>query len=268
MELKPKFDNTIKMNVSSVKLSAPSGVKKETDSVIPNGIYGVIRWERIRQWFTLGLNASIVMAAIILASLYATIIDVSWIAYIVPIIMFLLSGWKLMTTWFERQRLKRDVERYKEDLRVNLDSTPPLISNLYKRLHISQVGHNWITITLLFYGGIATLLLWWLKDVSWWIFDFESWISNMFSSPTTMAWLFTALLTFVAVSHILFAIQRQKRIREIDSYFGMKLGNPTDIENFKAARSKAYRRMFIISIMIILIIPLVVKFALKVIRKK
>ena len=268
MEIKPMYDNTIKMNVTSIKLEAPTKMKADKDRTIPNGIYKVIRWERIRQWFTIGLNISIVTAAIILTILYATVLDVSWIAYSVPIILFLLSGWKLLTTLFERGRLNRSVERYKEDLRIGLDTTPPFIANLYMSLHTKQVAHNWLTMFTLFYGGIATLLLWWLKDVSWWIFDFKSWIEGMFSNPTTMAWLFTTLLLTVSVLHIVFAIQRNKRIQEINSYFGTAIASTSDIETMKQSKNKMYRRLFIISIMVVLVIPILVRFILKFTKRK
>lgn len=266
MEIKPLYDKTIKMSVTNLKLE---DVKiRARDETIPNGIYRVIKWEKTRQLFTISLNIALIITAAILVILYQLNFNVTWIAYTVPTAIFLLSGWKLFSTIFERKALKRDVIRYKEDLKIGLESTPQFIARMYMKLHEKQVAHNWFTIATLFYGGTTTLLLWWLKDVSWWIFDFKQWISNMFDNPTTMAWLFTILLLGVSILHIIFAVQRKKRILEIDSYFGGALAPQSEIESIKQARNKTYRRIFLISIMIILIIPMVVKFVTKMLRGK
>ena len=269
MEIKPMFDNTIKMNVTQIKLDEVKVAPVVKQDTIPNGILKVIKWEVARQLFTIGLNSLLILGSIILAVLYATdVFNVSWIAYSIPITVFILSSWKLLTTLIERSRLLKDVQRYREDLKVGLNSTPPFISRMYMNLYSKQVAHNWLTITILFYGGISTMLLWWLKDVSWWIFDFRSWISDIFSNPTLMAWMFTILLIAVAVIHIIFAVQRNKRILEINSFFGKEIATASDVEAMKTARNKTYRRLFIISIMIVLIIPILVRFALKMFKKK
>ena len=268
MDIKPMYDNTIKMSVTNIKLESTKIDSKRKDNTIPNGIYGVIRWEKIRQLFTIILNLAFLLIASTLMILYSTTMTVSWFAYVIPILISLLSLWKMLITLFERSRILKDISRYKEDLNIGLESTPPFISRLYMQLHQKQVSHNWFTIFILFYGGIATILLWWLKDISWWIFDFSSWIQDMFSSPITMAWLFTSLLIGVSLLHIIFAIQRKKRILDINSYFGGSIATSTDIETMKQSRNKMYRRLFIISIMIILIIPIVARFVLKFIKRK
>lgn len=263
MEIKPMFDQTIKMNIQSISLDKVSHKRKEEDNSIPNGIYRVIRWERIRQWVTTGINISIILGMIILISIYASQDNVKWSAYIIPVVTLLLSVWKLFITLIEKSSLNNDVIRYREDLKHNLTSTPPFIARMYRSLYIKQVSHNWLTIFIMFYGGIATLLLWWLKDVSWWIFDFKTWIQDLFESPTTMAWIFTITLIAVAVIHIIFAIQRKKRIVDIDSYFGQSLESPGNIIAIKSEKNKAYRRIFIFSLMILLVIPVVVRFILR-----
>ena len=269
MEIRPMYDNTIKMSINQVKLeSSKISETKQKGETIPNGIYRVIQWERIRQWFTIGISSSILTISAILFVLYKIVMNVSWIAYAIPLTLFLLSSWKLITTLLERSSLNRDVNRYREDLKIGLTSTPPFIANMYIKLYQKQVSHNWMTMFILFYGGISTLLLWWLKNVSWWIFDFKVWISNMFSNPTTMAWLFTALLITVAIIHIVFAIQRKKKILDINSYFGQNLAPASEIETIKASKNKMYRRLFIISVMVFLIIPIVVRFILKFIKRK
>lgn len=269
MEIKPIYDNTIKMSVNNIKLrSIDEDVIHSKSGIIPNGIWRAIHWEKIRQLFTIGINISLILSSIILIILYRTTLDVSWIAYSFPIIIILLSSWKLLFTLIERRNIIRSIERYKEDLKIGLDSTPPFIMNLHMSLHIKQVTHNWTTFVIIFYGGITTLLLWWLKDTSWWIFDFKSWIHAMFSNPEMMAWLFTSLLIVVSVLHIIFAIERNKKILEIYSYFGKTLTPVSEIETVKQSKNKMYRRLFIISVMIILLIPILVRFVMKFITRK
>ncbi|NQZ66359.1 MAG: hypothetical protein HRT99_04080 [Mycoplasmatales bacterium] len=269
MEIKPMYDNTIKMSVKNVKLeSLKIKENPEKAGLIPNGIWRVIRWEKIRQIFTIIMSGLILLFTAILTALYATKMDVLWAAYIIPGILIMLTSWKLLNTLIERGRLVKSIERYKEDLKIGLESTPPFISNLYMSLHIKQVAHNWLTFITIFYGGIITVLLWWLKDFSWWIFDFKSWIHNLFADPEMMTWLFTSLLIAVSVLHIIFAIQRKKKILDINSYFGSTLAPISEIETIKQSKNKMYRRLFIISVMIILVIPILVRFSLKIISGK
>ena len=272
MEIKPLFETgTIDMKISTVKTAKIEKSKSSDPSgVIPSGIFKVIKWEKFRQIFTISLTSIVLLFGIILATLYGTkVYDVSWIAYLLPITIILLSGYKLMTTYFEYQSLVKSVKRYRENLKVlGAGSNETFIQKLYKKLHTKQIAHNWLTFVGLFYGGIITLLLWWLKDSSWWIFDFKSWIHAWFGNPDLMVGLFTILLVSIATLHIVLSIQRKKRILDIDLYLGERLISTTDLETLKTTRNKAYRRLFVISLMIFLVIPMLVKITLKVLRKK
>lgn len=271
MNIRPMNDTaTLKLNISEIQtrtLATPK-IAIDKSGVIPNGIYKVIRWEKFRQRFTMIFSALLLTAMIILISLYATVFESKWVSYIIPVIVGVGSAWKLLATSLEFKWLRKSIETYKEDIRIGLTSTPPFISRLYLSLHKKQVAHNWLTFALLFYGGIFTLLLWWLKDVSWWIFEFKTWIHSLFANPTLMMWLFTSALLLIAVMHIVFAIQRKSRILDINAYFGQGIIPESEIETIKQAKNKMYRRLFIVSVMILLIIPLVVKLILKLVRLK
>jgi len=64
------------------------------------------------------------------------------------------------------------------------------------------------------------------------------------------------------------AIQRKRRLLEIDSYFGEQIMPQTDIDSIKTTENKMFRRLFIISLMVFLIIPIVIKIVNRILRKK
>ncbi len=270
MAIKPMYET------GTIRLSTPvthvrkleTKVVKDPGGTIPNGIYKVISWERIRQTLTLALSFTIMLASIILIILYALVYKTAAVGFVIPTLVLIASLWKASSTFLERNWLKRSVQRYREDLKIGISSTPPFISRMYLQLHKKQIAHNWLTFSLMFYGGIGTLLLWWLKDFSWWWLHFDKWINALFSNPTLMVWIFTASLIAVAVIHVMLSIQRKKRLLEIDSYFGSQMMPQSDIDSLKQTQNKMFRRIFIISVLVILIIPMVSLLILKVVRRK
>ncbi len=273
MNIKPLNDTaTVKLNISEVSVKSLQTPKLRTDKddIIPNGIYKVIRWEIFRQRFTLAFSSALLIAMIILISLYATIFAAGWAGYIIPAIVTIFTLFKFLKTLQEFGWLGKATRIYREDLKVDLgtSTTPPFISRIYIELHKKQITHNWLTFALLFYGGLLTILLWWLKDVSWWIFEFKQWIHSLFSNPTLMSWLFTAALIIIVVMHIIFMIQRRSRILDINAYFGQNITPESEISVIRQERNKFYRRIFIVSVIVILVIPLVVKMILRLIRIK
>lgn len=269
MDIKPKFDTgTIQFNLPVKKQSLSTKVVKDPNGVISNGIYKVIRWESLRQIITLSLSGAVFLAMGILIGLYAGVYHTAWISFVVPCAVALLSGYKAVVTLVERGWLRKAVDKYKEDLKIGLTSTPPFIARLYVDIHKKQIGHNWLTFFLLLNGGIITVLLWWLKDAHWWIFKFDEWIHSMFANPTLMSWIFTIALISIAALHIVMAIQRKKRILDIDAYFGSNIVPMADLEQIKATKNKTYRNLFIWYVMIVVIIPILIKLIIKVLRRK
>ncbi len=272
MQLKPINNNdTITfINTSTFTKTDLKHSKIVTDPVgkIPNGIYGVIRWEKFRQVITMLISGLLLLTMSIIITLGALYWKFGPLTYVAPSIAGLLALYRFMVSTLEFFNLKKSVTRYRQDIQVGLTSTPPFISKMYIGMHKKQVAHNWITFTLLFYGGLSTIILWWLKDTSWWIFKFDIWIKEWMGNPSLIATLMSVALLVIAVMHIVFAIQRKKRINDMNLYFGAELAPESQIEEIKSIRNKAYRRLFIISILIILVIPIVVLLILKLIRRK
>ncbi|WP_127942987.1 MSC_0882 family membrane protein [Mycoplasma sp. ATU-Cv-703] len=265
MELKPLFQtSTIKIVTSpatSVKKSLGRRAKVSEDplGVIPTGIFRVIRSEILRQKLTLIFLSGLLLALGIWITLFALVYKTSWISYVLPSSLLLFSVYKFLITLVEMGCMSRAVTRYREDLRLDLTSTPPFLATLYLNLFKKQIAHNWLTFVMIFYGGILTLLLWWLKDFQWWFFDFKNWIQALFANPTLMSWIFTIALITLAVLHILMSIHRRKKILEIDAYFGAKLAPASEIETLKTNHNKFYRRLFLVSLLVMLIIPVIIK---------
>ncbi|WKX02161.1 MSC_0882 family membrane protein [Candidatus Mycoplasma mahonii] len=271
MDIKPLYDtNTIKFVnpavTSATKLSQKVAV--DPDNVIPNGIYKVIRWENIRQKVTLSLFSILSIASIIFIVLYMTVLNSSILSIIIPSCILVLSFYKIFITISEINYLTKSLIRYKEDLKIGLSDAPPFIAKLYKSIIKKQANHNWITFVIVFYGGITTLLLWWLKDVSFWIFNFKEWIRMWFSNPDLMTIIFSIALLSVMLIQIVLTIQRKKKLLEIDLYFGNKIMPESDSIAIKQDINKCNRRLFVISIMIFMIIPVIAWFTFKFIKRK
>lgn len=269
MEIKPKFDtNTIKIAAPVHRANLPQKIVKDPTGVIANGIYKVIRWEKLRQFMVLIFSLLIMLISIITMVLFYTVYNLGWAAYIIPGVFLLATFYKSMTTLFEIRVFKKAVAKYKADLAIGVAHHPPFIVKLYRNLYIKQVFHNWATFFLLLHIGLFTLILWWLKDKSWWIFEFEDWIKAAFHDPYLMQWIFGVILIIIAFIHVIFAIQRKKRILDIDAYFGEHIIAASDIDILKKDRNKVCRRLFLAYVLVILVIPLLVKWIIKFIRRK
>jgi hypothetical protein len=72
----------------------------------------------------------------------------------------------------------------------------------------------------------------------------------------------------IAILHVIFFIQRKKKLLEMHSFFGESLMPQSEIEIIKGGKNKAYRRMFIISVLTFLVVPIIAKTILKFIRRK
>ncbi len=261
------FINTSTFTKTIIKPPKPR-VVSDSKGLIPNGIYGVIRWERIRQIVTMILSGVLLTTIAILIALGTIVWDFGPLTYITTTIVGLMTLYRFSISTVEFFNLKKSVTRYRQDIQIGLTSTPPFISKMYIGMHKKQIAHNWITFSLLFYGGISTLILWWLKDTSWWILEFDVWIKNWMGNPSLIATLMSITLLIIAVTHIVFAIQRRKRINDMNLYFGQELAPESQIEEIKSIRNKAYRRMFVISLIIIFIIPMIILLILKLIRRR
>lgn len=270
MNIKPINDtNTLQLNIPTLQVKTLDTKNQHDPSgLIPSAIFRIIKFEKFRQGLMILTTSLILIACFVVALVYGVALHSHWPSFILPICIGLLSTWKLISTLIELSGLKKAVSKYKEDLQINLASVPPFVPKLYVGLHKKQVAHNWFTFAALFYGGILTLLLWWLKDAKWWIFDFKKWIHMLFSNPDLMTWIFAISLLVVVLFHVAMAIQRKKRIMDIDSYYGEQAVSLASIEEIKAVRNKAYRHLFILSLIIILVIPIFVRLILKIIARK
>lgn len=275
MQLQPLFANdtsTIKVSVAQpreVKLVKEEKVTVDPKGVISSGIYKVINWEKNRLNFVFAVIAFITIANAIFISVYSTVFSSSlkWSAYILPVSVQLFALYKLLISLFELSSLNKSVDRYREDLRFDLASLPAFINKMYFNLYSRQVTHNWFTFFTVFYGTIFTLIFWWLKDFNWWILTFDQWIRMTFGNPDLMVWVFSGSLISLLFIHVAFVIHRKRRILEMDAYFGGQLAPVSEINKMQKEKNKFFRRLFIFSVLLILVIPILIKLILRYIKK-
>ncbi len=260
------FSNTTTFNKPSLK--RVKKVQLDPEEIIPSGVFGVIKWEMGRQLVTAILSAILLLACSIIIIMQVEVWKSGPMMYIPPTVFGLIGLYKFSMSLIESNEIKKSIKIYRQDIKVGLTSTPPFISKLFINFHKKQIAHNWITFSMIFYGGISVLLLWWLKDVNWWIFDFKLWIQKWMGNPTLIASLMSASLLVIVVIHIAFAIMRRKRISDMNMYFGQGMATQSEIEEIKTNKNKFYRRLFLISLLVLLVIPMIVRITWKIIKRK
>ncbi len=233
---------------------------KDPEGVIPNGIYKVFKSEKNKQKFLIVFTSVILLGLIIyialLSSVYLHKVNHFW--FVPGTICFLLTLWKFISVLLDTRALSKSVALYRESLLAGSRLTPPFISNLYIKLFKNQARQNWIVIAFMFYGTIFTLLFWWLKDVNWWVFTFKDWIHNITHNPELVGFFLIAILVLTLAFHIYFTVYRKKRIIDIQSFFGNEVISQPEIDEIVRKKNKLYRRIFFISILVILVIPFIV----------
>ncbi|MDK2819602.1 MAG: hypothetical protein KFW07_02075 [Mycoplasmataceae bacterium] len=263
MEIKPIYNTgTITFVENPSKINAikiNSVYKQDPKGVIPNGIYKVFKHENSRFLFVLLLCSLLLISQGILMSLIDSVLKWGWFWYIPATIIAIGALGKLIYTFVEYRGLKNSINVYRDDLNSGLKTTPPFISDIYIKLYKKQVSHNWITIAIIFYGIIIVSIFWWLKDVNWWIFDFKKWIGDLGPAPENLAIYMIIGLIGVMTVYIWFTIFRKKRILDIQSFFGNEVISQVEIHKMTDTMNKAYKRIFFLSILVILVIPIIVK---------
>lgn len=243
-------------------------ISKDPKGIIPNGIYKVFDYEEKRLIITSIISFLFFVTFVtILALMFSKVLKYHWILY-VP--FFGLAGFslvKLVYSIINMFSLKKSVNYYRESLSRDSKITPPFISKLYLKLNLQQVHHNWLTIFSLFYGTIVLVIFWWLKDVSWWVFEFKEWIAGLGPSPEVISYFSIGALAFVLASYIYLTIFRKKRIIDIQSFFGNEVVSQLEIDKMTMERNKAFSRIFGLSILIILVLPIIIKIILKYTKK-
>ncbi len=272
MQIKPIYNTgTITFVENPSKINAikiNSNYKQDPLGVIPNGIYKVFKHENTRFLFVFILCFAILISQIIIISLISNVLKWGWFWYIPTSVIAIVSLAKLIYNFIEYRGLKNAVKVYRDDLGSGLKTTPPFISNIYIKLYKKQVTHNWITISILFYGTIFVLIFWWLKDVNWWVFNFEQWIKDLGPAPENLAIYIIIGLIGLMVVHIWFTIFRKKRIIDIQSFFGNEVISQIEIQKITADMNKAYRKIFFLSVLSILVVPIIVKVIINKVRSK
>lgn len=273
MNLKPIYDTGTITFIESPKninlKKIDSSFVKDPKGIIPNGIYKVFRHEKHKHFFLLFLNFSIITSLSIILSLFLTVYkkEIHWFWFCPVLVGLVLSLVKFIYVALDAKHLSASIKMYRESLIAGSKLTPPFISNIYIKLFKKQIRQNWIVIAFIFYGTLITLLFWWLKDVDWWIFHFKNWIKTLTKNPETIGAIMVSILIFVLFLHIYFMIYRKKRIIDIQSFFGNEVISQVEIDAIVNQLNKTYKKMFFISVLVILIFPFMARIIYKKIKK-
>ena len=110
---------------------------------------------------------------------------------------------------------------------------------------------------------IFTLIFWGLKDVKWKHLDFKKWIHNSFPNPELVIYILCGIMAAVLALHISFTIFRKKRTVDIQSFFGNEVMDYNELQEKKSKAHKFYAKIFLISILLILVLPFIIYIILK-----
>lgn len=287
MKIKPTFDTSDAFFNSQLK-SEPNLVKletikyKEEDEIIPNGIFHVFQSQKRIYVFLIILMLIILLSSLSIIAVFAFDVlkqlglwnvEIRWGYYILPSIVAIISFVKLTFSILEKSALKKSEIVYRINLQRGERHTPGFIVTMYKNLILKQISHNWFTIFILFYGSLFTLVFWALKDQVWSIgnwemIDWSELIRASFPDPQWMTYVFIAILVFIVLFHVAFLIYRKKRIMDIEAFFGHEIISSESIEKAKSQRNKTFFRLFIISILAFLVIPVLIYLIVKRLRRK
>ncbi|MBN0970409.1 MSC_0882 family membrane protein [Mycoplasma phocoeninasale] len=249
----------------------------DPQGVIPNGIYRVFRHEKNIKRITIIIDFILALASIIIVLLFVfqpqlfnvkkvDEFKIPWGWYIVPVLLFLITFVNFISESIELLGILRSIVAYRESINSGSSSTPPFISILYRKLALKQVRRTWFVIAIIFYVGLFTLALWGLKDKTLGLLDFKKWISNAFpqeNGANIVVYSLCGIMIAILVIFIINTIFRKKRMVDIESFFGISGINYNEIADRKSSAHKFYAKLFFLSILILLILPIVVYIILK-----
>lgn len=246
---------------------------KDPQGIIPNGIYKVFSLEKSVKLASIITSLIIFLISGILIALFATSPSlfintannekIKWGWYIIPSIAIVLTFYLMTIELIELIGISRSVVAYRDSIKLGAISTPPFITLLYRKLILKQVRRTWLVVAIIFYVGIFTLIFWGLKDVKWKHLDFKKWIHNSFPNPELVIYILCAIMAVVLALHISFTIFRKKRTVDIQSFFGNEVMDYNELQEKKSKAHKFYAKIFLISILLILVLPFIIYIILK-----
>ena len=246
---------------------------KDPQGIIPNGIYKVFSLEKSVKLASIISSLIIFIISAIFITLFITSPSlfinttnnekIKWGWYIIPSIAIVLTFYLMTIELIELIGISRSVVAYRDSIKLGAISTPPFITLLYRKLILKQVRRTWLVVAIIFYVGMFTLIFWGLKDVKWKHLDFKKWIHNSFPNPELVIYILCGIMAAVLALHISFTIFRKKRTVDIQSFFGNEVMDYNELQEKKSKAHKFYAKIFLISILLILVLPFIIYIILK-----
>lgn len=192
---------------------------------------------------------------------------VEWTWYIIPAVVGIVSLIKMIIAAIEKSAITKGMKSYINSLKFGEKILPNFLFKYYKQLVLKQISHIWVTIFVLFYGSLFTGLLYSLKDV---VVEFAGITINFKQMiltfiPNTNLF-FIVAISFMAIFlsiTIFFWIWRKKKILDVENIIGIEASVKTDIQNIKRSRNKSWIKLFIFSIFVISVLPIIILLILK-----
>ncbi|TDO19132.1 hypothetical protein EI74_0781 [Mycoplasma testudineum] len=187
--------------------------------------------------------------------------------YIFSAVLILFAIFKIASVSIDLGAIKKAEIAYRSQANSSNRNVNPYITKLYQKLILKQIDHNWITIFLLWFGGLFVAILFWLKNADWSIGNPEAfqlyipitwnvWIKNAFVDPDLVVTLFLVILFAWIILHIVFALIRKKRKTDIEAFFSTgEFIDQDTIDRWISGRRKIWFRSFLLVNLFLIIIP-------------
>ncbi|MBN4089232.1 hypothetical protein OF364_02475 [Mycoplasma enhydrae] len=272
-------NNMAQMDMKTKSIFKPSRTLDPL-KVIPNGIYKVFKSEITIKTINISLLSVVFFLSFIFCLLFAfsptsfsqllkdPSSSVPWGWYIIPVVLGVISIVVLTFESIELSGIKKSILHYRERIAEGESFTPPFVAILYEKLMKKQVRRTWLVVAILFYLGLFTLIFWALKDKSWKALKFQEWIHNSFVNPDLVVYILCGILIGVVVLFIVNSIYRKKRMVDIQNFFGQEVMNYADLLKERSNAHKYWAKVFFISVLVILVIPIITLLIVKKFVKK
>ncbi|WP_041362937.1 MSC_0882 family membrane protein [[Mycoplasma] mobile] len=257
-----EFSNTSEEK-TDVKQSKNTEVKKGKLSLL-------ISEKKLRTFVMISTSFFIFLLVLLLILFFTNAIPISNLGfYVIPSIVILFLLYNFFISLIEFKGLNKLTKTLTIEGDLNSNS---LITDFYIKMQKKHISTIWFAIFYTFYVGIFTLIFWGIQSQNWLngALNFQLWISNAFPTPFNPFWatiLFGSSILLVILITLIFSLIRRFQSINFLAYFDQEVIKIEVIESIRKNRNKFYLKIFIFSILIVFVIPIIFYFVVKGIRK-
>lgn len=239
-------------------------------------IYKVIRGEKILKITALSISFSIMIFSIILFILtwfkvgpFNTGGEKPLIGYLV---LFGTLGFFSMIQGaknsIENLKWTHTVQRYRDAVSAGDYTSSTTFHIVYRKIILKDINLLWILIFILTYLGIITLIIFGLYQSGTWMagsrdghffieLPWREWLDNGFKNTRLFCLISVIIMASLIVAYSVIKVFDKKRLADISDFLGERsVEIQEQIETAKKDRNKMWARIYIISVVLTILLPI------------